>query len=140
MIEAQPLLAYFDANRQAMLDRIRELVVDETPTHDKARLDAFAQRMAERLTQLGGRVEIIPVQERGNHVRARFAAGANAAAGEQTKPALILCHMDTVWPVGSLATHPFRIEEGKAYGPGIFDMQSSLVLVEFALAAMRNRG
>jgi len=140
MIEAQPLLAYFDANRQAMLDRIRELVVDETPTHDKARLDAFAQRMAERLTQLGGRVEIIPVHERGNHVRARFAAGANAAAGEQTKPALILCHMDTVWPVGSLATHPFRIEEGKAYGPGIFDMQSSLVLVEFALAALRDRG
>ena len=85
MIEAQPLLAHFDANRQAMLDRIRELVVDETPTHDKARLDAFAQRMAERLTQLGGASEIIPSRKGGNHV-ARFAAGTNAASGEQVSP------------------------------------------------------
>jgi glutamate carboxypeptidase len=40
--------------------------------------------------------------------------------------------------VGSFATHPFRVEEGKAYGPGIFDMQNSLVLVEYALRAVRD--
>lgn len=51
----------------------------------------------------------------------------------QAQPALFLCHYDTVWPVGGLATHPFRIEAGKAYGPGIFDMQTSLIMVEFTL-------
>jgi glutamate carboxypeptidase len=50
----------------------------------------------------------------------------------------VLCHYDTVWPVGALATHPFRVEAGKAYGPGIFDMQSSLALVEYALRAVRD--
>ena len=54
-------------------------------------------------------------------------------------PALILCHYDTVWPVGSLATHPFRIDgDGRAYGPGIFDMQTSLVLAEYALHAVND--
>lgn len=136
MMEAQTLFAYFEANRQAMLDRIRDLVVEETPTHDKPRLDAFAQRLAQRLRQLGGSVEVLPVQGRGDHLRARFPGGA----GGDAKPALVLCHMDTVWPVGSLETHPFRIEDGKAYGPGIFDMQSSIALVEFALAALRDLG
>ena len=57
------------------------------------------------------------------------------------KQALILCHYDTVWPVGSLATHPFRIEaDGKAYGPGIFDMQTSLMLSEYRAARRARPG
>ena len=80
-------------------------------------------------------MEIIPVEDRGDHVCARFAAGPDAV---DSVPALILCHFDTVWPVGSLETHPFRIEEGKAYGPGVFDMQSSLVIVEYALRAVQD--
>lgn len=133
---AQNLFDYFNANQQSMLDRIRELVLEETPTHDKARLDAFARRLAERLIQLGGAVDLIATEGRGDHVRARFPGGAGASI--DAKPALVLCHMDTVWPVSSLETHPFRIEDGKAYGPGIFDMQTSIVLVEFALAAIRD--
>lgn len=133
---AHDLFDYFDANRQAMLDRIRDLTLEETPTHDKSRLDAFARRLAARLAELGGAVDLIATEERGDHVRARFPS--DATARDDAKPALVLCHMDTVWPVGSLETHPFRIEDGKAYGPGIFDMQTSIVLVEFALAAIRD--
>ena len=87
----------------------------------------------ERLAEAGAVVEILPNATRGNHVRARFAHGNTTE-----KPALVLCHYDTVWPVGSLATHPFRIEDGKAYGPGIFDMQTSLALVEYGLRAVRD--
>jgi glutamate carboxypeptidase len=65
-------------------------------------------------------------------VRATYAGPhTNLAA----KPALILCHFDTVWAVGTLDARPFRIESGKAYGPGVFDMKSSLVLAEYALRA-----
>ncbi|MCB0127821.1 MAG: M20 family metallopeptidase, partial [Caldilineaceae bacterium] len=96
--------------------------------------DAFADYLADRFRGVGADVTVVPNSERGNHVIARYAA-PNAPA--DAKPALILCHFDTVWPVGSLATHPFRVdEEGKAYGPGIFDMQSSLALSEFALRAV----
>ena len=126
------LLDYFNRRHGDMLARIEQLVTQETPSSDKPRLDAFAEFLAGRLGNAGAAVEIIPAAGQGNHVLARFAAPGDAA------PALILCHYDTVWAVGSLATHPFRIEEGKAYGPGIFDMQSSLMLAEFALTAARD--
>ncbi len=133
--DPQQIHDYFNDRQPDMLQRVHEYVVQETPTTDKARLDAFADLLAERFLALGAKVDVIPVRERGNHVRARFRA---LDAPEDAKPALILCHYDTVWPVGSLETHPFRIEDGKGYGPGIFDMQTSLVLVEYALRAVRD--
>ena len=131
-MDSQRLLDYFQSHYDEMLGVIEQLVTAETPSGDKARLDAFAALLAQRLQDAGAVVEILPNAERGNHVCARF--GPNTGA----KPALILCHYDTVWAVGSLATHPFRIEEGKAYGPGIFDMQSSLMLAEFVARATRD--
>ena len=129
------LLDYFNRRHGEMLAVIEQLVTYETPSSDKPRLDTFAELLAGRLRAVRAAVEIVPAVGQGNHVLARFPApGAPADAA----PALILCHYDTVWAVGSLATHPFRIEEGKAYGPGIFDMQSSLMLTEFALAAVRD--
>jgi glutamate carboxypeptidase len=131
-MDSQVLLDYFQARHSEMLGVIEQLVTQETPSSDKARLDAFASLLAQRLQFAGATVEILPNAERGNHVRARF--GPNTGA----KPALILCHYDTVWAVGSLATHPYRIEEGKAYGPGIFDMQTSLMLSEYVARATRD--
>ena len=127
------LISYFSQRQSDILATIGQLVTHETPSLDKPRLDAFADLLAARLTDAGAAVEIIKQLERGNHIRARFAHG-----NETAHPALVLCHYDTVWPVGSLATHPFRVEEGKAYGPGIFDMQSSLALVEYAMRAVRD--
>lgn len=134
-MDVQRLLTYFSERQDEMLDIVRQLVTQETPSHDKPRLDAFAGLLADRLRQAGATVEIIPVEERGNHLRARFGPRHSDAP-----PALVLCHYDTVWAVGSLATHPFRVEEGKAYGPGIFDMQSSLMLVEMAIRACADLG
>ena len=135
-MDSQALLDYFSARQTEMLSVIEQLVTQETPSSDKARLDAFAEFLAQRLRSAGATVEILPNAERGNHVRARFGPSSD----DGVKPALILCHYDTVWAVGSLATHPFRIEEGKAYGPGIFDMQSSLMLAEYAARAVRDLG
>lgn len=127
------LLTHFRQRCNEILATISQLVMYETPSHDKPRLDAFASLLSDRLAAAGAVVEIIEQPVRGNHVRARFVHGDDTA-----KPALVLCHYDTVWPVGSLATHPFRVEAGKAYGPGIFDMQSSLALVEYAMHAVRD--
>lgn len=127
------LITHFAQRQHELLQTIELLVTQETPSHDKPRLDAFAALLDGRLSQAGATVEILPNATRGNHVRARFVHGNTTE-----KPALVLCHYDTVWPVGSLATHPFRIEEGNAYGPGIFDMQTSLALVEYGLRAVRD--
>ncbi|RIK35941.1 MAG: peptidase M20 [Chloroflexi bacterium] len=133
--ETPLLIDYFSARQEEMLAVIGELVSQETPSHDKPRLDAFAELLAARMRAAGAQVTIIPGGERGNHVRAVV---ATPQTDPNAQPALVLCHYDTVWAVGSLATHPFRVEEGKAYGPGIFDMQSSLVLAEYALRAVRD--
>jgi glutamate carboxypeptidase len=134
------VLDYFSQKQDEILQTIRLLVEQETPSDDKERLDAFARLLAERYQAAGAAVEIIANETRGDHVRATFADPAYVT-DLNAKPALILCHFDTVWPVGSLATHPFRVDEqGWAYGPGIFDMQSSLALAEYVLRGVQELG
>jgi len=137
---SERLVGFYQTKREEVLATIRLLVEEETPSDDKPRLDAFAALLAKRYAAAGFRTEIIPNPERGNHVRAIFANPAYVA-DPAAPPALILCHFDTVWPVGSLQTHPFRIDEqGWAYGPGIFDMQASLALVEYVIEGVQKMG
>ncbi|MEZ4609050.1 MAG: M20/M25/M40 family metallo-hydrolase [Caldilineaceae bacterium] len=99
-------------------------------------MDAFAAFLADRFRAVGANVQVYENETRGNHVAARV---GHADFPADVQQALVLCHYDTVWPVGSLETHPFRVDdEGKAYGPGIFDMQSSLMLSEYALRAVKD--
>ena len=78
--------------------------------------------------------EVIEQKDYGNHVKLTINKSANR------KPILILAHYDTVWPAGSLRRLPFRIEDGKAYGPGIFDMKCGLVQGLWALRALLESG
>jgi glutamate carboxypeptidase len=105
------------------LEPLRALVELESPSDDKSACDTLARYLRERLVAAGAEVQLHPNETRGDHVEARFGAGVE-------RPALILCHYDTVWPVGTVAKRPFRVESGRAYGPGVFDMKTSLVLVE----------
>jgi glutamate carboxypeptidase len=50
---------------------------------------------------------------------------------------LLLCHMDTVWDLGTLADRPVRVEEGKLYGPGAFDMKGGIVNALWAIRALQ---
>jgi glutamate carboxypeptidase len=52
----------------------------------------------------------------------------------------VLCHYDTVWPLGTLAKQPFEIRDGRAYGPGVYDMKASIAMVETALQAIQSLG
>lgn len=109
-----------------LLDDLRTLVVCESPSADLAAV----ARSAEVVAGLGERVlgtapERI-VRNGCTHLRWRFGTGDQV---------LLLGHHDTVWPVGSLAEHPWRLTGGRAYGPGCFDMKAGLVLMFHALAA-----
>ncbi len=132
------LISFYEDQQPQILETIGELVIEETPTDDKDRLDSFATRLSARYAAAGLETEIVPNEGRGNHIRARFEQAAHVE-NTDAAPALILCHYDTVWPVGSLDTHPFRVDDqGWAYGPGIFDMQSSLALVEYVLRGVQS--
>ncbi len=129
------LLDYSRFHGDQMIDVLRDLVEHESPSRDKPALDALARVIAARFEAIGGAVEVIANPRGGDHVRARFFEG-----GATGPPALLLGHFDTVWPAGTLAGMPFRVEGGRAFGPGAFDMKASLVIAEFALAAIRDLG
>jgi glutamate carboxypeptidase len=112
----------------AMLADIEELVSCESPSAD---LDALAAS-ADVVARVGGRLlgaepERIAIDSR-NHLRWRLGSGPARV--------LLLAHHDTVWPLGSLDTHPFTMTGGVLRGPGCFDMKTGLVLALHATAAV----
>lgn len=132
VLDPAALLDFFHRQQPAMLDRLAELVNYESPSLDKAHLDQLATYLASQFQAAGTTVAQLAHPAGGNHLRATFSPPATAA----NAPALILCHYDTVWPVGTVASRPFTIRDGRAYGPGVYDMKASLVLAEFALRAV----
>ncbi len=112
----------------AALERLRRLVELESPSDDEARLRAIAADFTAALVGLGAEVETVDVAGVGEHVIGRFPGVAADAA-----PILILGHLDTVHPVGTFDP-VFRVEDGRAYGPGVFDMKGGWACVLEALA------
>lgn len=116
-----------------ILELIRQLVEIESPTSDKAQTDSLALMLKEIFEAYTvGEAEIITNEGYGNHLRGCFGDGA-----EQI---LIVGHFDTVHPVGTLSRNPFKISDGKAYGPGIYDMKTGIAQAIFALAAIKQTG
>jgi glutamate carboxypeptidase len=120
------LLDYFVQRQHTILQLIRELVEQETTSRDEARLNQIARFVADRLQASAAELQLFPSRGYGTHLRAHFDCGHASEANH----VLIIGHLDTVWPVGTLARLPFRItEEGTAHGPGIFDMKASIAVV-----------
>lgn len=113
--------------QDAMIAMLRDIVEMETPSEDQQAVCRLAQYMADRFAQIGAHVEFLQ-PDAGNHLRASWGSGNDQV--------LVLCHLDTVWPVGELARRPFRVEGDRAYGPGIYDMKGGIVQAFFALKAI----
>ena len=129
------LIEYFTAQLPAMLERLKELVEHESPSTDKRALDEMAVRLKAHFQATGAKTSIVSNPARGDHLTV---LDDSHGGSPDARPALVLCHSDTVWPVGTLERRPFRVEENRAFGPGVFDMKTSLVMVEFALRAVRD--
>ncbi|MFB6549650.1 M20 family metallopeptidase [Streptomyces sp. NPDC056405] len=112
----------------ALIDDIGHLVRTESPSAD---LDAVARsaRTAAAIAapHLGTAPDVITVDGR-THLRWRL--------GHGPRRVLLLGHHDTVWPVGSLAAHPFTVRDGVLRGPGCFDMKAGLVMAFHAIGAL----
>ena len=126
-------LSFTRARQPAMLRLLRDLVEIESPSSDKAAVDLCAERVAKEWKKRGARVRVLRNAKRGNIVRAEIAPRNGQARGQ----ILVLGHVDTVYPIGTLAKMPFRISGGRAWGPGTFDMKGGLVLALFAADALR---
>jgi glutamate carboxypeptidase len=114
-----------------MLERVSSLVRLESPTSDSDTVNAAQEMVAAWAEELGGRVNRHARSSSGGVLEVRF---GNSARHSGRRPVLLLGHLDTVWPVGTLARMPWRVEDGRAYGPGVLDMKAGVVM---ALAAMK---
>ncbi len=119
-----------------MLATLRAFVECESPSADKAAVDRFGGIVAREWQRRGAAVRVIRQRQRGNHVRGEIALRGGSKSGQL----LVLGHLDTVYPVGTLRTMPFRVAGGRAFGPGTFDMKGGLVLALFAVDALREAG
>jgi len=108
----------------------------ESPSHDKPSVDRMALLVATAWRRRGAKVAILRQKQRGNHVRAEVWLGTGRPAGQ----ILILGHLDTVYPLGTLVNMPFRISGGRAWGPGTFDMKAGLVIALAAIDAVKSAG
>jgi glutamate carboxypeptidase len=119
-------------NEHEIVELLGELVRRESPSRDKAALDVLGTLLAERLMDLGASVENVPNAVGGEHVLGRFPRNSDL------RPALVLGHFDTVWPRGTLERLPFRVDEdGRAFGPGVFDMKASLAIFLAVIKQLR---
>jgi glutamate carboxypeptidase len=130
------LLRESKAREKEMLRLLERFVVCESPSHDKKAVDAMGQIVAEEWRRRGAKVQIVPQAKRGNHVRAEIWPGSGRPSG----PILVLGHLDTVYPLGTLARMPFRVSAGRAWGPGTFDMKGGLVMSLGAIDALEVAG
>ncbi len=127
----QGRLAYFEERRDKIVETIRELVEMESPSDNKAAVDQMAEAVAEKFSELGGEIRFHRAKKFGDHLQVNF-------AGKPAKPVLMLGHYDTVYPLGTLAKMPCRVDRTKITGPGVLDMKSGIALMVHALAALQD--
>jgi len=132
---AQSLLSLLRRRQDAMVDFLRQLALIETPSLcPEAQAPAF-DLLDAALTTAGYRVR----RRRGR------SSGGQLYAAPQRRPRprraqLLLGHLDTVWPAGTLAHMPVALRDGRLSGPGVYDMKAGLTQAVFALAALRDLG
>ncbi|HET9840225.1 MAG TPA: M20 family metallopeptidase [Candidatus Angelobacter sp.] len=124
----------FCRRRQSeMLALLQRMVEIESPSDDKAALDRMGEFLAHEFERIGGKVTMYPEKEAGDNLKAEF-------PGRSGKPILLLGHFDTVWPMGTLKAMPWRIDSGRAFGPGVYDMKAGITMMIFALRALEAGG
>ena len=133
------LLDWLGGQQQAMQDLLHRIVDIDSGSRDEAGILAVAQALRERLEAAGVAVRFEDVPGYGVLLHADV-VGPDGDGPAEGAPIYLMGHMDTVFPVGTVARRPFRVEEGRAYGPGVADMKSGLVLNVFVAEAFARCG
>ncbi len=107
---------------------LQQLVEAESPSNEKQAVDQVGAILAEASQNLGASVTVYPQENRGNHLVAKWGEGEGGI--------LLLGHMDTVFPLGTLGAMPFYEQDGRVYGPGVQDMKGGLVIGLMAIKVL----
>jgi glutamate carboxypeptidase len=122
-------LRYATQKQAEIVALVRALVECESPSDAPAAIDRFTELLAEKAREIAT-AQFLP----GGSLRLEFTLPGEAKEGQ----ILVLGHADTVWPLGTLQTMPFREAEGRLWGPGVLDMKAGLAFCLFATRAIRD--
>jgi glutamate carboxypeptidase len=118
------LLAGARRKQPALVEVARKLVQVESPSDVKAAVDACVAIAAEAGRGLDGRIKLHRQRNYGDVLEMRF----GPRKGDGKTPIMLLGHLDTVWPLGTLRTMPCRVADGRLWGPGTLDMKVGVAM------------
>jgi glutamate carboxypeptidase len=121
--------------RPQILKKIGELVGIESPTEDRAGVNRCVSLVEGWIKAGGGTSKRSRQKSAGDLLIGRF-----GPARTKAKPVMLLGHLDTVWPLGTLKKMPFRVNRGRAWGPGVLDMKAGVVMALSALDLLGKAG
>jgi len=127
-----PLLAFAKAHEKALIANIRSFAECESPSDDPAAVNRFVDLVADTVSGYA-KVKRLPGGRFGRILLCEMSLPGRRKSGQ----ILALGHSDTVWPMGTLRTMPFRNSEGRLWGPGVLDMKAGIAFFLTAVQALR---
>jgi glutamate carboxypeptidase len=127
-MEPRAILRHLEKKSGWIRAALRELVEQESPSEDAPAVNAAASLVAHQAQKLGARAKYHKQTKFGDVLELRF-----GSRHSKQRPVLLLGHLDTVWPIGTLSKMPWREADGRYWGPGVLDMKAGVVM---ALAAI----
>lgn len=136
-VPMRALLAGARRKQAALIDLTRTLVLAESPSDQKAAVDRCVALAADHARALGARVKLHRQKQFADVLEARFGPRSGSSRMRRT---LLLGHLDTVWPLGTLKKMPCRAGEGRLWGPGTLDMKAGAAMALTALEMLAEAG
>jgi glutamate carboxypeptidase len=134
VVDLKELLADSRRLEPKTMERLRAMVETESPTEDKAAVDSCVALTEQFCLEQGGKIRRHRQKKYGDLLEARF-----GPASRSRKPIILLGHLDTVWPLGTLRTMSFGVRDGRAWGPGVFDMKAGVAMALTAIEILVSR-
>lgn len=127
-----PILAFTQAHQAAIIETIRQMVEVESPSDDR---DAVNRHVEQLCDMLSGEAKL--TRKKGGTYGDHLLVDFNLPGKKKTGQVLALGHTDTVYPLGILKTMPWRVGEGRLWGPGVLDMKGGVAFFIHAMRALR---
>ena len=132
---AEAILGAVDRRQSEMLQLLEDVVAMESPSTAHARQRPVLERFATEFGRLGFTTRLVPGRNTGDHLLCRSPRPARRPFRQ-----LVIGHVDTVWPIGTVEERPPRSDGTTFSGPGAFDMKAGLVQLVAALGTIDDLG
>src|SRR4051812_144135 len=128
-----PILSYIQSRQPAIVALIRQFVECESPSDSPEAVNRFVELLSDTVSPFA-KVKTLPGGKYGKQFVAEISLPGRRKAGQL----LALGHSDTVWPLGTLKSMPFREADGRLWGPGVLDMKAGIAFFIHACRTLRD--